>query len=191
MLSLVVYPLPLAPSLSLDAWISPPVPDPTTRRACFAIFSRARACMLQRYLNVSTRLAALHVAVNAAVLADNSDNANSNSVAGTSTSGEATVNASDCPPAKGGIASAGGWANPTESKGTSTNATSNSGTNKKASPLIPRGTILMAQLGIAEGILSRQLMGLSEGDLLLISERCAQHWTLAVPTNALGAICLR
>lgn len=156
--------------------------------------------MLQRYLNVSTRLTALRVAVNAAMLADNSDNdnansnSNSNSVAGTSTSGGATVDASDGSPAKGGIASAGGWANPTESKGTSTNgtnATSNSGTNKNAAPLISRGTILTAQLEIAEGILSRQLMGLSEGDLLLISERCAQHWALAVLTNVLGTIFLR
>lgn len=142
--------------------------------------------MLQRYLNMSTRLAALRATVNAAVLDDGGDNANGNSSANCGTSGEATVTASndDDVPARGGGATgdAGGGAAPSESRGAGTSGDTttinNSGSNStktNAAAMVPGGgTILMAQLRMAEGIMSRELEGLSEGDLLLISERCAQ-----------------
>lgn len=122
--------------------------------------------MLQRYWSMSARLADLRATVAAASLAgDSSATGNASSTASSGDGGNsrgvraeigATVGTTDTTTtSKGDVGGGGG--------GSSSSSGSGSGTN---------AGVVTAQLEVAGAILSRDLEGLSEGDLLLVSERC-------------------
>lgn len=112
--------------------------------------------MLQRYLSMSTRFVALRVEVDAAVLAVNSK-ANGNI---------------DDNGKKEGSHEGGGTKNGALDNGSSdAPVVSVNKCNLIKADDTAGNSILAVQLLVAAGILSRELQELSEGDLLLISER--------------------
>ena len=164
-------------------------------RSLLLLLSANRACMLQRYLNTCARLKELRAAFGAMILPgtgdttinnsggsnidstdsssnnnNNTSNTNNNESNTDSNNNDSNSNSSDSVHLEGGVnsivatavitagATAGGSAVPAK-----VGDGSGSGRNKDC--------VLTAQLEVADDILSRELGGLSEGDLLLIWER--------------------
>lgn len=131
--------------------------------------------MLQRYLDTSARLEVLRAAVDTALTDPLPDGGGGNGKGDNSSN---DVNGEDA----GGSVHNGSTPGPKVDTGGDSNGagggTSGNITSRSKGSKMAGSSVLTAQLQEAGAILSRELGGLSEGDMLLIWERCVDWCTL-------------